>query len=71
MTGTDRKIDTPMARERSWIVRDNDDKPWGPFGDAGQARAWAQKKWPEIPEYDESNHDGHGCWEIEMLWVPV
>lgn len=53
-----------------WIIRDNNDKPWGPFDSAAAAQAWAQKKWPNIPEYDEENHDGHGCWTVEAVWSP-
>jgi hypothetical protein len=71
MDRTDSKIDTPVARASSWIVRDNDDNPWGPFASAGAAVEWAKKKWPEIPQYEEETFDGHGCWDVEALWSPT
>ncbi len=54
---------------RSWIIRDNNDKPWGPFETADIARAWAEKKWPDIPHYADAEHGG-GFWDIEALWTP-
>ncbi len=66
------RVGSPSVRgAQAWSVRDNDDKPWGPFTTAEEARVWAQKKWPNVPEYDEDNYDGHGCWDVEALWTPT
>ena len=55
---------------KAWIVRDNDDQPWGPFDTPAEAIAWAKAKWPDIPQYDEATFDGHGCWDVEALRTP-
>lgn len=60
----------PSASASFWIVRDNDDNAWGPFDDAAAASIWARAKWPEIPQVDEANFDGHGCWDVEALHDP-
>lgn len=61
--------DTALTQPRSWIVLDADGKPWGPFDSAGDATAWAQAKWPEIPQQDEANGSGQS-WDVEALWAP-
>lgn len=74
MARTEPKIDTSATPGDSrpvpgtWIVRDNDDNPWGPFGSPEAAQDWARKKWPSIPEY--TDHDGGGYWQLEAVRWP-
>lgn len=74
MARTERKIDTPMTRGRSWIVRDHHEILWGPFVDVDAARGWAKKTWPNLPEVDDlpTDADLHTAvfWEIQEVNSP-
>jgi hypothetical protein len=60
--------DTPVTRGGSWIVRDHEGNYWGPFSSANELGAWAGKKWPDIPEWEEGIEGD--CWDVEALNAP-
>ena len=68
-SGTETHSDTPLTRKGSWIVRDRDDNPWGPFDSAIVAAEWATKKWPDVPPWSE-DLDPDNCWDVVALWSP-
>lgn len=77
MDRTDLKIDTPTARESSrpvrgaelYILRDKNDKLWGPFEDHARAIAWAEKHWPDVPSRHDADERAFGqFWDIEAIY---
>lgn len=68
MAGTDSKIDTPLARERSRVVRyeliDKDGGKHGPFYTIISARAYAEGHWPD--QSQDPDRTGRG-WDIAVV----
>jgi hypothetical protein len=52
-----------------YVVRDRNDSPWGPFKSAHEASEWAEKKWPDVPPFEEGL-DPDNCWDVVVLWSP-
>lgn len=74
VSGSSAKTDTPVTRGRSGpvryvTVRRADGQPWGPFASMGEAIAWAERKWPGVPQMQDGL-DPDECWDIEDLWAP-
>lgn len=66
-TGLAREGSRPVRGAELYILRDKDDKLWGPFEDHAKAIAWAEKKWPDVPSYHDC--DGMGAfWDIEAIY---
>lgn len=54
-----------MIDQATYILRDRDRNPWGPFDSAREAAEWALNKWPDQDE----GEPGQG-WKVLALRQP-